>query len=84
MSDKVIQIGNEEWTYTIQGEYTHIWDADGVRAVCLRWKATEGEIKAAAYGYGAGHRAGEDVGRKKAIITVRRALALPDVPFTGE
>jgi hypothetical protein len=73
---KEIEIGCETWSYVIDGEYTHIADSDGEPAVVLRWKATEGEVRAAAYGYGAGKKTGKTAGRKEKAHEIKRALEL--------
>ena len=74
---KTIQIGREEWSYEIEGDYTHIWDPDDVHAVVLRWASSEKEITAAAYGYGSGCRHGVVVGGKKKLEQIKAVLEIP-------
>ena len=73
-----IKIGCETWAYEIEGSYTHITDGDGEPAVVLRWEATEKEVIAAAYGYGAGKRIGEKCGIAKQQAEILRAIGLPN------
>lgn len=76
MSVKQIQIVSESWSYDIVGGYTYIYDEDGDDAITLRWKANEGEIKAAAYGYGAGLRVGRKCGEATKLAEIQRALGI--------
>ena len=69
-----IEIGCETWSYEIEENYTYIMDEDGEPAITLRWQATEGEIKAAAYGYGAGLRKGKKAGRIEKAHEIKAAL----------
>jgi hypothetical protein len=78
-TQKEIQIGCETWAYEIEGSYTHVTDTDGEPAFTLRWAATENEITAAAYGYGAGLRAGEKWGREQQQLDILKAIGLSNV-----
>jgi hypothetical protein len=71
-----IEIGRETWEYEIEGDYTHISDDEGEVRVTLRWAASEGEIRAAAYGFGAGMRLGIAAGEAKKLAEIQRVLQI--------
>ena len=74
MTQIEIQIGSETWAYEYDENYTHIYDDDGERVVVLRWRATDGEIRAAAYGFGAGRHIGKKQGAAEKVAEIKRAL----------
>jgi hypothetical protein len=82
-AQKEIQIGCETWAYEIEGSYAHVTDTDGESAFTLRWAATEKEITAAVYGYGAGLRAGEKWGREQQQLDILKAIGLSNVASEG-
>jgi len=71
-----IQIGCEEWSYEIEDSYTHIFDSNDEPALTLRWVATESEVKAAAYGFGAGSRIGFGAGVLHQQRAIMKALGV--------
>lgn len=83
MSAKEIKIGSETWAYEIEEHYTYILDPDGEPALRLRWAATEGEVRAAAYGFGAGQRIGRKIGEAANLAEIQRVLCIPNTGRRG-
>jgi len=77
MSMKEITIGCENWSYEVQGSYTYIYDEDGESPLQLGWVATEGEIRAAAYGYGRGLKMGHKMGEASKMADIKKVLGIP-------
>ena len=78
-----IEIGYETWSYSIEGNYTHISDDNGDHAFTLRWAAGKNEVIAAAYGYGAGRRVGTKFGEAKARAEIAKVLGLSNAKLSG-
>ena len=78
MGAKEIHIGCEAWAYEIEGTHTNICDPDGELALQLGWAATEVEVRAAAYGFGAGWRVGRKFGEAAKLAEIQRVLCIPN------
>ena len=80
-----VDIGCETWAYEVIDSYTNIIDPDGNHALQLRWPATENEVKAAAWGFGAGLKMGQKVGEAAKLAEIQRVLCItPNVDSHNE
>ena len=77
MSAKEIQIGCKTWAYEVDGSYTNITDPDGEITIQLSWVATEGEVRAAAYGLCDGIRIGRKLGEGRKMADIKKVLGIP-------
>lgn len=73
-----VYIGIETWSYEIEGNYTNVCNDDGEHVCQLPWAVKdEVEVRAAAYGFGAGRRLGEQFGRATQLREIQKALGIP-------
>ncbi|MFA7219059.1 MAG: hypothetical protein WC119_00845 [Synergistaceae bacterium] len=73
---KKIELGSDDIYYQIEGSYTHIFDDEGEPLLTLRWAASETEIAATAYGFGAGRKIGIIIGRLEKEFEIKRVLGI--------